>query len=113
MSRMRDAALALAQRVPVFPCGQDKRPLVARGFHAATTDAAVIRDWWRRWPDALIGVPTGLKFVVVDVDLQHPEALAWYENNRARLPLTRTHVTKSGGRHLLFAPEPRVRCLGR
>src|SRR5215472_13344166 len=32
--------------IPVFPCGQDKRPLVSRGFHAATTNEHEIVAWW-------------------------------------------------------------------
>jgi hypothetical protein len=102
-------ALRLAQKGnAVFPCDNDKRPFTAHGFKDATTDTAAISRWWMRWPDALIGVPTGIKFSVVDVDLQHPEAQEWY--GRANLPDTRTHVTRSGGRHLLFRPHDEFRC---
>jgi hypothetical protein len=109
-------ALALArQSVPVFPCvnaptdrERDKKPLVPRGFHAASADPDQIRRWWTDWPNALIGVPTGSRFVVVDVDLQHPEAQEWLAS--AELPETRIHLTRSGGRHLLFRPQPQVRC---
>jgi Bifunctional DNA primase/polymerase, N-terminal len=90
----------------VFPCGPKKTPLVDHGFKDASTDPAVIAEWWKRWPYALIGVPTGEKFVVVDCDLQHASAMRWYE--QAGLPTTRKHCTRSGGRHLLFRPDDRV-----
>jgi hypothetical protein len=92
----------------VFPCDDNKRPLTEHGFKDATADIKTIECWWGRWPDALIGVPTGEKFVVVDIDLQHAEAQWWYA--RANLPLTRKHETRSGGRHLLFAPNEAVKC---
>jgi hypothetical protein len=110
MSRMLHAALDLAARVPVFPCGKDKQPLVPRGFHAASMDIFTIGEWWLRWPNALIGVPTGIKFDVVDIDLRHPEAERWYGENRSNLPFTRMHATRSGGLHLLFQPDTRMRC---
>lgn len=100
-------ALVLADHLPIFPCGSDKRPLVPHGFKDASSDPDLIRHWWRRWPLALIGAPTGLKFVVLDLDLQHVEAQQW--RWQAKLPVTRTHATRSGGRHLLFAPDERVR----
>jgi Bifunctional DNA primase/polymerase, N-terminal len=102
------AALRLAARdIPVFPCKQDKKPFTASGFKDASTDADIIKAWWRDRPDALIGVPAGIRFVVLDCDLQHPEAQEWYA--KANLPLTRTHVTRSSGRHLLFQPDQRIK----
>jgi Bifunctional DNA primase/polymerase, N-terminal len=112
-------ALVLARRgVAVFPCRADnKAPLTPHGFKDASIDPDPITTWWSRWPDALIGVPTGIEFVVLDIDCsRHVEAAEWY--GKANLPLTRTHITRSSGRHLLFRPDDRVRntagkiCLG-
>ncbi|MGW1520885.1 bifunctional DNA primase/polymerase [Streptomyces sp. NPDC002287] len=55
------------------PCPGEGR--WCHGFHAATTDADVIRDWWRQKPHFGVGVscgPAGL--VVIDVDT-HPAPL--------------------------------------
>lgn len=53
-------ALAFARAgIPVFPCDARKRPLTPRGHHDATTVLDTIRRWWARWPDALVGIPTG------------------------------------------------------
>jgi len=101
-------ALALARKLAIFPCGPDKRPLTEHGHKDASSDAEQIRVWWREHPGALIGVPTGVRFVVLDCDLQHRDAQAWY--GRANLPVTRIHHTRSGGRHLLFKPCPSFGC---
>ena len=96
--------------LPVFPCRPDnKAPYIDGGFHKASTNPNIIANWWWQWPDALIGVPTGDRFVVLDLDLQHAEAREWFETNKTRLPATRTHHTRSGGRHLLFKPHPQIR----
>lgn len=111
IARNLDTALKLAcHGVPVFPCRADKVPLVklGPGFKDATTNPDLIKEWWSKWPDALVSVRTGIKFVVLDIDCsKHVEAAEWH--GKANLPLTRTHITRSGGRHLLFQPDDRFR----
>jgi hypothetical protein len=98
--------------VPIFPCGSDKRPLTKGENGArwgASADSDIIRARWTQCPDALIGVPCGVKFDVLDLDLQHADAQAWHDEHRRDLPLTREHATRSGGRHLLFQPHASFR----
>ncbi len=70
MSALLGAALDYASRGwPVFPCRpREKVPATAHGVNDATTDAAQIRAWWARIPDANIGLACGHGLVVVDFD---------------------------------------------
>lgn len=112
MSAPIDAALAYAwRRWPVFPVdwrpGRRKAPLTRHGFKDATTDEAAICGWWRRWPDALIGCPTGRFFVVLDVDRRGgADGLDTLSDFGLLLPDTPISHTPSGGLHLYFAPLP-------
>lgn len=117
--RMRDAALGYAAKDwPVFPLGpRSKVPLISkadggRGFHDATVDESQIREWWTRWPHANVGIATGHAFDAFDVDPEHggEETLAQLVAMHGLLPTTRESRTGSGGRHVLFWPDVRVRC---
>jgi Bifunctional DNA primase/polymerase, N-terminal len=102
------AALTYARRgVPVFPCEPGaKRPLTRNGHWDATTDPHAIGRWWRGWPSANVGVPTGKKsgLVVLDVDVDDdgPESLARLEHAGVPVPKTARARTGGGGIHLYF-----------
>jgi putative DNA primase/helicase len=113
-----DQALAYAAcGWPVFPCipsgPRRKRPLTDHGFHDASTDPVAITAWWRRWPDALIGVATGRTsgFVVLDVDVKYADRYGFDTLESlgfAILPETPMAHTASGGLHLYFTPPEAV-----
>lgn len=46
-----------------------KHPRTRNGLKDASTDEAVIRAWWERWPKANIALVTGIAFDVLDVDI--------------------------------------------
>jgi Bifunctional DNA primase/polymerase, N-terminal len=82
-----------------------KHPRLAGWQGLASTDPAEVQSWWRRWPAANVGLATGTRFDVLDVDGPGGEA-----ELRALVqagvvpragPLARTG---GGGWHLWFAP---------
>jgi hypothetical protein len=130
MSALLAAALGYAARgIPVYPvhwprpgaggaglgcscprgryCDRPaKHPLVWHGVKDASRDPAQLARWWQRWPDANIGLATGIIFDALDIDgLQGMAAL------RQHLPtVDRRHpgplvATGGGGWHYWYAPS--------
>jgi hypothetical protein len=90
-----------------------KHPRTAHGASDATTDPAIIMEWWRRWPDVNVGIATGAAsgFVALDIDPRHggDDSLADLERRHGPLPETIESLTGGGGRHILLAhPGTRV-----
>jgi hypothetical protein len=80
-----------------------KQPATRHGFKDATCDPAVITQWWTYAPNRNIGLATGVRFDVIDIDV--PDGLATLE----RLSETDRAVhgwvhTPSGGVHLYITP---------
>ncbi|XPV75974.1 MAG: bifunctional DNA primase/polymerase [Desulfovibrio sp.] len=98
------AAMFYAQQnIPVFPC-MGKRPYVAGGFKSATTDVDQVTRWWRQFPNANIGSPTGLKSFVLDIDPPDGDSsLSFLLVHYSSFKDTLVQKTGSGGRHLFFA----------
>lgn len=103
---LKDAALAYAEAgYKIFPCRpMDKVPLVSGGFHVASSDKAQVELWWKQWPEANIGLPTGAVngLVVLDFD-EKSGGLDTFEEMKATLPPASTVATGGGGLHLYFA----------
>ncbi|MGJ4997832.1 bifunctional DNA primase/polymerase [Bradyrhizobium sp. HKCCYLS3077] len=113
------AALALVEHgFHVFPARIDGK--VKRGFTSGkrtngnrwghTNDPALAERYWRRWPDAAIGIPTGgvNRIFVVDVDTKvghGVDGIASLKSLEARcgaLPDTRRAVSPTGSVHYYF-----------
>jgi len=106
---MVNSALAYAARgwsvIAMQSCG--KRPLVVwREYQQRIAGQDEIARWFRRWPDANVGIVTGRisGIVVVDVDARHggPDSVAAAEARHGPLPATVEVATGGGGRHLYY-----------
>lgn len=112
--RFADAALAYAAwDWPVFPLkAHQKVPATRHGFKDATTNPDRIRRWWDRHPGDNVGLATGHRFDVVDVDVpvgvhSYLELLACEDKATGKGALPDAHgrvVTASGGFHLYVQP---------
>ena len=123
MNNAKQMALEYADEGwPVFPihyptnqgcsCNKDcghigKHPITEHGYKDATTDVDQIDKWWREYPEANIGIPTGMKtFFVLDIDVADgklgDESLAELEKEFGKIPFTLEATSGSGGTHFCF-----------
>jgi len=102
--------------IPLFPCRvSNKAPYTANGFKEASANREQIHRWWKNWPDAIIGMPTGETsgMLIVDIDPRHggDYSLQGLEDKYGTFPNTLTAITGGGGTHYYFRyPGTEVRC---
>lgn len=101
-------ALAGWRVLPLQPNG--KAPLTAHGVKDASTDPETIGAWWKRWPDANIGLALGDDVVCFDVDPRNGGQLDALLKLGLDPVATVTQRTAGGGWHLLYQ-KPRGRAL--
>ncbi len=106
---MLHTALAYAVRgwpvLPIEPRGKNSLSrLVRHGVKQATTDSAVLREWFTKQPDANLGVACKTVLTVHDVDIRNggDAELERLHGLRGPLPLTPWQRTGSGGSHFVF-----------
>lgn len=88
--------------------GKHPRIKTGSGHSEATTDQATIEKWWRKWPNANVGIATGQQSGLCIVDIDGPEGarlLGELVRVNAVLPATLqvTSGRPDGGRHLYYA----------
>lgn len=114
------AALAYAANgYPIFPCLPDKSPYVKGGFKAASCERSIIEVWWSKWPNAMIGMPTGnhpakrndVALIVLDIDRKNGKdgfvtlkELNLAINGPELFAISKT--PSGGGRHAYFRLPP-------
>jgi len=113
MNKLLDAAIEYATKYKwaVFPCSPtSKKPLTPHGCKDAKKSVGAIKAWWKKWPDASIGIATGSVsgLIVIDEDLDEDkglngyEAVGEWERINGTLPETVQCITGRGGYHLYY-----------
>lgn len=113
MGNCLDAAIKYATEYKwaVFPVSpQTKKPLTPHGCKDAKKSVGAIRAWWKRWPNASVGVATGSisNLVVIDEDLDEDKGLYGFrevdqwERTHTKLPETVRAITGRGGAHCYY-----------
>ena len=82
-NKLLEAAIKYATEYgwAVFPCSStSKKPLTPHGCKDAKKNVGAIKAWWKKWPDASIGVATGTasNLIVIDEDLDEDKGLNGY-----------------------------------
>ena len=117
---MYDAAIEYAKKgFAVFPLKyHDKVPLTRNGCKDATTDAAQIKAWWQKYPNANIGLATGSvsqNVFVIDLDIDEDRGIDGYhsledwQREHGDFPETWTAITGRGGYHLYYRGNGRIK----
>lgn len=107
------AALHFAQDLgwAVFPVSEKtKKPYTPHGCKDAKKDPQAIKAWWKRHPNASIGIATGSPshLLVIDLDIDENKGLDGmrelreWERDHRELPETVSAITGRGGSHLYF-----------
>lgn len=82
------------------------RDLLPAGLKGASSDEKVIKQWWKLWPNANIGIVTGKqsRIYVLDVDVKDDgdKTLAALMEQYGGLPDTLHAHTGGGGSHWIF-----------
>lgn len=102
-----------ARGIPVFPVSGKKVPLVKWKETGGTTDPDQISAWWKAWPLAMIGAPTGSRSGLVVLDIDTKNGCNGFETMRERgwtiPPDVPEIVTPSGGSHFYFRADGAIR----
>lgn len=99
---------------PIFPCKSEgekaKAPLTQHGLHDATMSRDKVKAWIKTNPKIALGIPTGIVWDVLDVDVKRDQ------DGRHHLPMLNelgllngckfVVRTPSGGWHLYFKAAP-------
>lgn len=118
MSLLDEALKYAKMGLAIIPLKRNKAPYTPNGVKDAKTSERAIRAWWKRYPDAGIGIATGSVnggLVVIDIDIDEnkgiygDESLREWEKEHGELPESWRAVTGRGGYHLYYRSDEKIK----
>lgn len=114
MGNCYEAAIEYATKYKwaVFPVSETtKKPLTPHGCKDAKKTVGAIKHWWKKWPNAGVGIATGAAsgLIVIDLDVDENkgidgrESMRDWERIHGELPETVQAITGRGGSHLYYS----------
>jgi hypothetical protein len=109
-----EAALAYANKgLSVIPIGNDKKPLIKWEPHQKTrATGETVRQWWKKFPGANIGIVTGTISNLFVVDCDTPASTQRIQEAIPESLAVPCETTPRGGMHFFF-PTPKDSLTGR
>lgn len=98
----------------VLPVNQHKIPLIKRWPELASTDPTQIAEWWKRFPDANVGIATGPESGIWVVDIDVKNGVDGWQSLQAEFEdftFCQNHLTATsptGGTHLYYKWNPSI-----
>ncbi len=87
----------------MIPCNNEKKPLVKwEEFQKRLPTESEITEWWKKYPDAQVGIVTGIISGLCVVDTDDDEADKTFQELIPDSLLMPTVYTPRGGRHYYF-----------
>ena len=118
MSLLEQALHYAKMGLAVIPLKINKAPYTPNGVKDAKTSEKAIRNWWKKYPDAGIGIATGSKsggIFVIDIDIDEnkgiygDESLKEWEKEHGALPDTWRAITGRGGYHYYYRSDEKIK----
>ena len=96
MPCLSDALFYREHGISVIPVARDKKPLIPwLEFNDRIATKEEIEGWWRKWPDANVGVVTGKISNLAVIDVEAGGDISW-------IPATAQVSTGGGGWHFWY-----------
>ena len=111
MVEIIDAALDYQSKgFGIIPIQKNKKPFIKwEEYQKRKSSEDEVKEWWTKWPDAMIGIITGALNSIFVIDVDSKQGAENLSNYIPESLITPTSKTPKGGQHLYFLyPQEKI-----